>query len=291
MKFSACITTRNRTSELENCLLALWKSTVLPFSVIVSDDSVEKLVQQENRKVVDRYPGTIYVLGPQNGVCGNRNNAVKTADGADIVAFVDDDINVEPDFIQVAIETYESLDPACRDKRILSGFSVDQYGQKMKPAKLSFRGYFRSGENIKSDSLETVAIHASIFPRSFFDHEMWDENIYFGYEDGELCLRALKGGYRIIFEPRLKVFNACYQQGVLGSPQENTLSNYEICTEAARLYIGIKRYKDISPDLLKLIAFLLIYFSHMTIYLLRRQSISSFSEIVQCSQWKTLFVS
>ena len=120
---------------------------------------------------------------------------------------------------------------------------------------------------------------------------MWDENIYFGYEDSELCLRALKGGYRIIFEPRLKVFNACYQQGVLGSPQENTLSNYEICTEAARLYIGIKRYKDISPDLLKLIAFLLIYFSHMTIYLLRRQSTSSFSEIVQRSQWQTLFVS
>jgi glycosyltransferase involved in cell wall biosynthesis len=300
MKLSACITTRNRTSELENCLTALWQSTVLPFSVIVSDDSVEESVQNANREVVDRYPGTTYILGPQNGVCGNRNNAVNAVQGADLVAFVDDDINVEPDFIQIAIEHYEALSIEQRELSIVSGVSVDQYGQFMKPAHLSFRGYFTPNDT-PSDRIETVAIHATIFPRSFFYVESWDENIYFGYEDGELCLRALKRGYKIISCSKLKVFNACYNQGVLGSP-ENTLdnelennsgrkqlSNYEIYTEAARLYVGIKRYKDISPNLIYLVSFLLIYFLHILFYLGRRQSISSLVEIIRRSNYKSLF--
>jgi GT2 family glycosyltransferase len=289
MKLSACITTRNRTSELENCLTALWKSTVLPFSVIVSDDSAEESVQKSNREVVDRYPGTTYILGPRNGVCGNRNNAVNAVQGADLVAFIDDDIYVEPNFIEVAIQAYQKIDVSLQSKTIISGSSIDQYGQKMRPSRLSFRGYFEPHKMSEVAHWETVAIHATVFPRTLFHHEVWDENIYFGYEDGELCLRALKEGYKIYFEPDLKVFHACYDQGTLGTPQDTILSNYEVYTEAARLYVGIKRYKDIFPNIFKLCMFLIIYFPHMTLYLLRRQSIISFPEIIRRSQWKVLF--
>ena len=111
MRLSACITTRNRTKELDACLRALWNSNVKPYSVVVSDDSPGKEVQQQNYQIVEQYPGTTYITGPQAGVCANRNNAVNAIPNSetDLVTFIDDDICVEPDFIARALERYNKM--------------------------------------------------------------------------------------------------------------------------------------------------------------------------------------
>ncbi len=104
MRIAACITTRNRSEKLNDCLEALWNSSVKPHLVIVSDDSQQIEVQQANQEVVKKYPGTTYITGPKRGVCANRNHAVNATSAleTDFVAFVDDDICVEPDFIACA---------------------------------------------------------------------------------------------------------------------------------------------------------------------------------------------
>jgi GT2 family glycosyltransferase len=287
MRLAACITTRNRTKELNVCLSALWNSTVKPHSVIVSDDSLDPDVQQENFQVVQRYPNTTYLKGPHNGVCGNRNNAVNAVTDVELVGFVDDDIYVEPDFIKNALECYAKIPSQDREHIILTGISYGQNGQELLPGKLTFRGYFCSVK----ESPETVVIHAAIFPRVFFDQEQWDENIFFGYEDAELCLRALKRGYQVLFASELRVKNACFLQGTLVSPSIDNLTEYEIYIEAARLYVGIKRYKDLFPNVPKLLLFIIIYFLHMTIYLLRRRSLKAFPEILRRSNIKRLGIS
>lgn len=289
MRVSGCITTRNRTQSLEACLEALWNSDVKPHTVIVSDDSPSIEVQQQNYQIVQKYPGTKYIIGPRRGVCANRNNAVNAipTSETDFVAFIDDDICVKPDFIPRAIERYSQLSPEQRNCTILSGISRTPNGSyEMASGKLSFRGYF-----CKSDVPESVAIHATLFPRIFFDQEQWDENIFFGYEDAELCLRALKQGYKIQHCPELLVThvvgNGC--NSTLDEPGVGSLTRYEISVEAARLYIGIKRYKDLSPNPIKLVAFLILYFVHMTVYLMKRGAIQAWPQIVRLSRIQKLW--
>ncbi|MBD2250509.1 glycosyltransferase family 2 protein [Nostoc parmelioides] len=287
MRLSACITTRNRPEDLENCLRSLWDSQIKPHSVIVSDDSPSIEMQQQNQKIVEQYPQTTYITGPRIGVCANRNNAVNAipASETDLIAFIDDDICVEPEFIGSAIAQYAKMSPEQSQHTILSGISYSPDGYVMAPGKLSFRGYFRS-----SDVPETIAIHASIFPRQFFEQEQWDENIFFGYEDAELCLRALKRGYKILNCPELRVLNAGGNgKSSLMESDIGKLTKYEISIEAARLYIGIKRYKDLFPNVLKLIGFCCVYFLHMTAYLCKRGSLQAWPEIIRRSHIQKLW--
>jgi GT2 family glycosyltransferase len=288
MRLSACITTRNRTDYLADCLFALWNSYTKPHSVVVSDDSPQEEVQQKNYEIVQKYPGTIYIKGPRIGVCANRNNAVNAipASETDLVAFIDDDICVDPDFIELAIERYAQMSPEQRKLTILSGVSRSPSGNyEMMPGKLSFQGYFCS-----ADVPETVAIHAALFPRAFFEQEQWDENIFFGYEDAELCLRALKCGYKIVHDPKLRVVHAgAGNNSSLHVPDIGKMTNYEISVEAARLYIGIKRYKDLFPNLGKLLVFIGLYMVHMTLYLFKRGSIQAWPEIIRRSRIQKLW--
>lgn len=287
MRLSACITTRNRPQRLDECLKALWNSSYKPHLVIVSDDSASLDMQLENQQIIQKYPGTSYILGPQIGVCANRNNALNgiPSGETDLVAFIDDDICVEPNFIDLATERYQKMPAEDVNKTILSGISRTPNGHVMSPGKLNFRGYFSA-----SDVPETVAIHAAIFPIAFLEAEKWDENIFFGYEDAELCLRALRREYKIVDCPELEVLHLAYEnQSSLHVPDIGNMSNYEISIEAARLYVGIKRYKDLFPNLFKLVAFLVLYFLHMTAYLLKRGALNAFPEIVRRSQIQRLW--
>ncbi|MGF1676556.1 MAG: glycosyltransferase family 2 protein [Rivularia sp. (in: cyanobacteria)] len=286
MRIAACITTRNRSLELDNCLKALWNSTVKPHRVIVSDDSQDIEVQQTNLEVVQQYPGTTYITGPKRGVCANRNHAVNATSvlETDFVAFVDDDICVEPDFIANAINKYSQMSNEQRKYTIITGISTGTKGEKLLPSKLTFRGYFSATE----ETPETVVIHAALFPRQFFIQEQWDEDIYFGYEDAELCLRAIKYGYKIVSCPELQV-NVKSTESVLDAPGISGISNYELHIEAARLYVGIKRYKNLFPNPIKLLAFLTIYFVHMSGYLLKRGAIQAWPEIIRRSRIQLLW--
>jgi GT2 family glycosyltransferase len=285
MRFSVCITTRNRTSALNSCLCALWQSTVKPYRVIVSDDSPDSQIRQGNYQIVQQYPQATYITGPQAGVCANRNHALRTLleFEADLIAFIDDDICVESDFIAYALEHYNGLPLEQKTYTILSGVHSHE-PISSSPTKLSFRGYFCA-----SNTPESVNLHAAVFPRSLLEIEQWDENIYFGYEDAELCLRALKRNYHIFHCPELQVTDTCIQAGTLKEPGTSVLTEYEIHIESARLYVGIKRYKDIFPNRIKLLGFIVLYFAHMTLYLLRRGYLQGFPEIVRRSRIQTLW--
>lgn len=287
MRLSACITTRNRTQELDACLRALWNSDVKPYFVIVSDDSPECEVQQKNRQVVEQYPGTTYLTGPRSGVCANRNHAVNAIleSETDLVAFIDDDICVASDFVARAINRYTQTLAQQKNRIILSGVSGDESGHESLPTKLSFRGYF-----CPTDIPQAVNIHAAVFPKSFFKEEQWDENIFFGYEDAELCLRALKRGYRILHCPELKVFDTRSNMGTLAVAGIGKLTDYELYIEAARLYVGIKRYKYLFPDPFKLGVFLGLYFMHMTAFLFKRGSLNAWPEIFRRSHIEKLLL-
>ena len=275
MRLSVCITTINAVDDLSSCLQALWQSSIKPNYVIVSDDSVAPEIQQQNRQLVDRYEHTDYVVGPHRGVCANRNYALKNLPPSDFVAFIDDDICVARDYIANALNRYQTLKPEARQLTFLTGGM---------PTKLSFRGFFE-----QSDRPLCVDVHTAVFPTAFFETERWDEKIYFGYEDALLCLQAIKQGYSILHCPELKVVDTRSGQSTLKKGGFGKITKYEIYIESARLYVGIKRYKSIYPNPVKLASFLLIYFFHMNIYLLRKKAFMSWWKIIKYSHCQDLF--
>ena len=275
MRLSVCITTIDAVEALQSCLQAVWQSTVKPDHVVVSDDSLTVEIQQQNRCLVEQYPNTDYVIGPHLGVCANRNSALDKLPPCDVITFVDDDICVAPDFIAKALVVYQNLTPEKRQRTFLTGG---------KPTKLSFRGFF-----CPNDYPLCVDLHTAVFPATFFATERWDENIFFGYEDALLCLRAIKQGYRIINCPELKITDTRFGKSTLKLDGVGKLTKYELYVEAARLYVGIERYKNLDPNPMKLVLFLIIYFIHLTTYLLRNKAIKAWPIIIHNSRIKQFF--
>jgi len=285
MKFTACVTTMNRPKELDACLQALWNSSIKPYAVVVSDNSVDPQIQQENSRVVSCYPGTTYLEGPHTGVSANRNNALKAvSELTELVSFFADDICVEPNFISVAVHRYTQMSLQERQFKILSGVTINQLDKTEHGALgVTFRGYF-----CEQNPAQVVNLYASIFPYSFLKQEQWDENIFLGQEDIELSLRALKCGYRIAFCAEMKVVDICFGSSTVPSSRTGRLLSYDIYAEASRFYIGVKRYKNLFPNPLKLLAFIWIYFVHMVIYLIRRGSLDVLPKIIQESNVQRL---
>lgn len=273
----ACITTMNRPDMLKACLAHLGRCVPTPHSIVVSDDSSDPAVIVINRALVADVANALYVGGPRRGVCANRNNALMhaAAEGGEYVFFIDDDLHVPELFFHNVQSIYASLPEAERQTTICTGYRDDCADG---PVRLTFRGYFTLAPEPGS-----VTVGAAVFPVRFLRDHGWDENIFFGCEDAELSLRAVAAGYRILFTPSLMSYHLADRKGVLLDVNSGGMSRYELCREAARLYVGAKRYAVIQPSRFKLAAFLVVYFAHMTIYLGRRQSLRSFKDILRLS--------
>lgn len=276
-RIAACITTMHRPSILRDCLNGIVACRPMPDVIVVSDDSRDPAQIEATRAVVAEFPQVIYATGPRRGVCANRNSALiaAMASNLDYVTFLDDDTAVPTDFFFIAQTYFGQLAPTERVKTILTGYR-DDLGSGA--SRLNFRGYFE-----KCAIPETATVCASFFPMAFLATERWDENIFFGSEDAEICLRALARGFPIQFTPALKTRHLAVGAGTLQKEFSSGITKYELQCEAARLYIGIKRYSRITPSVLKLSAFVIIYFVHLTIRLTSRGLIQALIPIVRAA--------
>ena len=167
MRLTTCITTRNDPERLDKCLQAIWNSNIKPYSAIVSDDSPESEMQDKNRQIVENYPGTTYLKGPQRGVNANRNCAVNSVKDTDLIAFVDDDICLDPDFIENALKKYEQMSPEERERTFITGDSRDVRGIKVARQNFRFAVITRQLR---------VPVNASIFMQQFFPESFFMKN-------------------------------------------------------------------------------------------------------------------
>lgn len=88
-------------------------------------------------------------------------------------------------------------------------------------------------------------------------------------------------GYKIVYCPELHSYHSQYGNSVIATVGAGHLTEANLYVEAARLYVGIKRYKHICPNPFKLISFVIIYFAHITIYLVRKRAITTLPSIVR----------
>ncbi|MEY9930236.1 GT2 family glycosyltransferase [Catenulispora sp. GP43] len=103
---SVIIGTRERPAELERCLRSLSALDYPRFEVIVVDNDPET---DQTRRVADRAPvSVLYLRQPRRGLAAARNLGAKAATGA-ILAFTDDDVTVDRDWLLALAEAF--IDP------------------------------------------------------------------------------------------------------------------------------------------------------------------------------------
>ncbi|HEY3975200.1 MAG TPA: glycosyltransferase family 2 protein [Candidatus Sulfotelmatobacter sp.] len=128
---SIVIPTKNRLNDLKLTVETLLAQTVLPDQLVIVDQSsgdesecaIRSLLAQAPQETRDRVRLN-YVLNPAiTGGAQARNRAMDIADGA-IWLFLDDDVYLEPDFIEQLLAAYRQFPAAAGVSGIVTNYSL-----------------------------------------------------------------------------------------------------------------------------------------------------------------------
>ncbi len=206
---SLIIATRNREQELDNFLRHLDRQTYRDFEVVVVDQSdapgVEKLLERHSFR-------RQYVHSAKLGLAYNRNLAMPMAQG-DILTFPDDDCWYPPDLLQAVVKWFDQHP----DIDMLSVVECNPEGQPMVPKNPPAAGLCTDQPIglFRERSVWMVQSSMLFMRRKVRDTVgFMDEAIGVGtntkYQSGEetdYFLRAMQAGFKLCFEPALKVFH------------------------------------------------------------------------------------
>ena len=191
--------------------------------------SVEVILVDNNADGVDRHhliaalPRAKLVTAPLNaGVAGGRNLGVKAASG-DILLFIDDDALIYPDdFIEritaafaadamLGIQAFKSVN-FFTNKMLDSEFP---HSDKTKPADEPFLTFRFIGV--------AHSIRREVFERT----GLYYDDFFYACEEFDLSYRAIKEGYKILYNPAVWVLHKHDSRGRLTAPEvwERVLAN------------------------------------------------------------------
>jgi GT2 family glycosyltransferase len=207
MTFSVVIITRDRPATLRRCLDCLLEQSFMPSEIILVDNSTqpetELLIKMHYRSVI-----RIGVSAPLGSQPLLRNIALARVTG-EIVCFLDDDGFADRFWLQSTAELFGALHPAGMAGRVIQGreTSIDGVPQR---TPFRFSPVFGALGNFNAvTSLPIEAEHAQGTNMAFSAEILrriggWDENLSGGYasfEEMDVCLRILRAGGRILYNP------------------------------------------------------------------------------------------
>jgi glycosyltransferase involved in cell wall biosynthesis len=237
----------NRPVELATALQSIFDGSSLPDQIIVSDDG-----DGSAEEVAKRFPGVTYLPGPKRGLGANRNHCIAFATGS-LVAFIDDDVTVDADFVAIAKLSSET-------KTIVTGWELNHSHvppQKVSPHNASFLGFQRIDP---TDRLESICINATVFPRMLFTAAVFDEQIRYGYEEIDIARHAISLGWAIEYNDSLHVKHF---------PAASNRDGYASVLNVSRLYITHKAYSRYEKKPLKAAFFNVVAGAHHVLYSLK----------------------
>ncbi|GAC1486465.1 MAG: hypothetical protein NVS1B13_13930 [Flavisolibacter sp.] len=211
---SIVICTRNRASQLVQCLHSLESLYPKPKEIIVVDNAPSD--QSTNQAAMGK--SVIYVLEPRPGLDIARNTGIKRASGQ-IVAFMDDDISAEPNCLAEIEKTFEDLDIEAMTGLVLAA-ELNTEAQFVFEKEWSFnrgyidkvfdRNYFERTLSVGPPVWEIGAGANMAFRRHIFNFTgYFDERLDVGAAgcngDSEMWFRILSKGYSIAYNPRAVV--------------------------------------------------------------------------------------
>lgn len=206
---SLIVATRNRQKELENFLLHLERQTCRDFEIVVVDQSDELGVEESLRQHGLRHQ---YIRSEKLGLAYNRNLGLPLAGGR-IISFPDDDCWYPPDLLAHVVEWFEKHP----EIDMLSTAECNPEGRPMVPKDPPAAGFCsdqpiglfpeRSVWMVQSSML---FMRRKVSSTVGFMNEAMGVGTHTKYQSGEetdYFLRAMHAGFRLWFEPRMKVFH------------------------------------------------------------------------------------
>ncbi len=215
MQVAVIIATMNREKELKRCIDSISSQTVLPKELIIVDDG--NLNQKNIKEMIPDEIGYKYHKKDKPSVSASRNIGAKLA-GSEIVLFLDDDVVLEPNYIEELMNVFEN------DKKkeigVVTGIIVNRkkrprffkYWERLFVLSLGNQGailpwgfYTRIDDIDKVTETDWVPGGLSCFRREVFDNFQLYDFEEFGNKGGRHGLADIEFSLRISKKYRLVV--------------------------------------------------------------------------------------
>ncbi len=205
---SICINTKNRPQQLLSCLDSINQNKYSDFEIIIIDQgqSISRDIPEilSNEKIK-------YFINKHISVGAAKNLAISKARG-DIIAFTDDDCLVEKNWLEKINLSFK------KNKDIIGLFGqVIPYSSDNNTGKICPSNFTKKQKRLitkpclhwKNVGLgNNMAFGKEVFKKSGgFKKWLGPGSIAGAAEDGELTLRILSKGYKILYEPEAIVYH------------------------------------------------------------------------------------
>jgi len=226
--FQVCviIPTKNRASDLAIVVRSLLGQTVLPAQVVIVDQSSDDSGFERVKTKFADAPGVRldYIRDTSiNGAAAARNRAMENATG-DVLLFLDDDVVLEPEFIERLLEVYSNYPEAEGVSGIITNYRPSPRLLRLWTA-IFARGPFHDERQPVYWAAEQLRDHEPIPVRQFTGALMsfrasairemrFDPNLTGGSlaEDTDFCWR-LPAGAPLLIAPRARLVHNRSPQG------------------------------------------------------------------------------
>ena len=211
---SVIIPTYNRAAMLRNAVESvLVQDSQSPFEIVIVNNNSQDDTEAIARAIVDEHPGKVhYVVEREQGNAHARNRGVQTSGGA-IVAFIDDDVTVERDWLS----SLKNLLDAREDLSFVGGRVLPQWSgpppswltpDHWSPLALLDYGpdeLIIGGNSPRGLLTANIAFRRAVFDEvgTFSPHLQRVKNMTGSMEDTEFLLRVCRSGRQGLYSPRM----------------------------------------------------------------------------------------
>jgi GT2 family glycosyltransferase len=213
-RWGAGIVNHGSYDELDRCLKSLARQS-LPAEAIAVYDTGEDPARFEAERAA--HPELLFESGPNRGYAGGANRVVERltneVPALDYILVLNPDVELDPDFSvrliesidcrpRVAIATGKLLRP---DRRTLdtAGILFPRHGRpRDRGSDMRDLGQFDVIELVDAASGAAMMLRVSALDDLALEGELFDESFFAYHEDTDLCWRARRFGWQILYEPR-----------------------------------------------------------------------------------------
>lgn len=230
-RFSVIIVSWNALEHLKNYLPSVVATEYQDFEIILADNAS---TDGSREWVEAQYPEVKITTFDKNyGYCGGNNRAVPHATG-DILLFLNNDVRVEPDWLDAIVHCFSDEKVAAVQPKMLSdeqpdyfeyagaaGGYLDRFGYPFCRGRIfdsveKDEGQYDDQAEILWASGAALAIRKDIFEQL----DGFDEEFEFHMEEIDLCWRLWNSGYKVRFCPKSVVYHLGGGSMPMGSPRK-----------------------------------------------------------------------
>jgi len=212
-KIDIVILNYNGEVILPQCLPSIVEAaerSPIPCQVIILDN---KSSDKSLEYIKKTFPQVRIVIAKENRVLFSYNDLIPKLD-SDIVILLNNDIKVDPDFIAPLLSNFSSPSIFAVSPKQMNFNGIGYNGGKNK-IMMNF-GLIQAGQYLYGDNDPLMEKPGSTFynANAAFDRKKFVElgcfdEIYapFTWEDTDICYRAWKSGYKVIYEPKSVIYH------------------------------------------------------------------------------------